>query len=93
MHAVFALGDFLNAFVSFALVMAAVYFFVVTPIDALVARMRKAPAPADPTTKKCPNVSAKYRLTPAGVHTVLSLSGSAIRRSNKGSGQRTRNGQ
>jgi large conductance mechanosensitive channel len=54
MHAVFALGDFLNAFVSFALVMAAVYFFVVTPIDALVARMRKAPAPADPTTKKCP---------------------------------------
>ena len=32
----------------------AVYFFVVTPINALIARMRKAPAPADPTTKKCP---------------------------------------
>jgi large conductance mechanosensitive channel len=31
-----------------------VYFFVVTPINALIARMRKAPAPADPTTKKCP---------------------------------------
>lgn len=50
---VFAVGDFINAAVSFALVSAAVYFFVVTPVNALVARMRKAPAPADPTTKKC----------------------------------------
>ena len=51
---IFALGDFINALVSFLLVAAAVYFFVVTPINALVSRMRKAPAPADPTTKKCP---------------------------------------
>ena len=50
----FLLGDFLNALISFLLVAAAVYFFVVTPINALVSRMRKAPAPADPTTKKCP---------------------------------------
>jgi large conductance mechanosensitive channel len=50
----FLYGDFLNAVVSFLLVAAAVYFFVVTPINALVARMRKDPAPADPTTKKCP---------------------------------------
>jgi large conductance mechanosensitive channel len=50
----FAVGDFINAVVSFVLVAAAVYFFVVTPLNALVARMRKAPAPADPTTKKCP---------------------------------------
>jgi len=49
---VFAVGDFINALVSFLLVAAAVYFFVVTPVNALVARMRKAPAPADPTTKK-----------------------------------------
>ena len=40
--------------VSFILVAAAVYFFVVTPINALIARTRKDPAPADPTTKKCP---------------------------------------
>jgi large conductance mechanosensitive channel len=39
--------------VSFLLIAAAVYFFVVTPVNALVARMRKDPAPADPTTKKC----------------------------------------
>jgi len=51
---VFPIGDFINAAVSFLLIAAAVYFFVVTPINALVARMRKAPAPADPTTKKCP---------------------------------------
>ena len=50
---VFALGDFINAMVSLILVAAAVYFFVVTPVNLLVARMRKAPAPADPTTKKC----------------------------------------
>jgi large conductance mechanosensitive channel len=51
---VFPVGDFINTVVSFLLIAAAVYFFVVTPINALVTRMRKAPAPADPTTKKCP---------------------------------------
>jgi len=50
----FLYGDFVNTLISFLLVAAAVYFFVVTPINALVTRMRKAPAPADPTTKKCP---------------------------------------
>jgi len=51
---VFLVGEFINALVSFLLIAAAVYFFVVTPINALVARMRKAPATADPSTKKCP---------------------------------------
>ncbi|MBV8053550.1 MAG: large conductance mechanosensitive channel protein MscL [Acidobacteriaceae bacterium] len=51
---VFALGDFINAAISFLLIAAAVYFFVVVPVNMLVARMRKAPAPADPTTRKCP---------------------------------------
>ncbi|HKW16390.1 MAG TPA: large conductance mechanosensitive channel protein MscL [Terriglobales bacterium] len=50
----FPVGDFINAGVSFILVAAAVYFFVVAPVNMLVTRMRKAPAPADPTTKKCP---------------------------------------
>jgi large conductance mechanosensitive channel len=52
-NSIFAIGDFINAVVAFLLVAAAVYFFVVTPLNLLVARMRKAPAPADPTTKKC----------------------------------------
>jgi large conductance mechanosensitive channel len=51
---VFPVGEFITALVSFLLIAAAVYFFVVTPINALIARTRKAPAPADPTTKKCP---------------------------------------
>jgi large conductance mechanosensitive channel len=49
----FPVGDFINAAVAFLLVAAAVYFFVVTPVNLLVTRTRKAPAPADPTTKKC----------------------------------------
>ena len=50
----FLYGDFINAVLSFLIIATAVYFFVVTPLNALVARMRKATAPADPTTKKCP---------------------------------------
>jgi large conductance mechanosensitive channel len=50
----FPVGDFINAAISFLLIASAVYFFVVTPVNALVARMHKAPVPADPTTKKCP---------------------------------------
>ncbi len=46
---VFPIGDFITAVVSFLLVAGAVYFFVVTPINALVARTRK-----DPVPKKCP---------------------------------------
>jgi large conductance mechanosensitive channel len=50
----FLYGDFINAAIAFLLVAAAVYFFVVLPINTLIQRYRKAPAPADPTTKKCP---------------------------------------
>jgi large conductance mechanosensitive channel len=46
-------GDFINALVSFLLVAAAIYFFVVTPINALMAKVKKEPAPAAATTKKC----------------------------------------
>jgi large conductance mechanosensitive channel len=60
---VFVLGDFLNALISFLLVATAVYFFVITPINALVARMRKAPAPADPTTKKCPECQSEIPIS------------------------------
>ena len=50
----FLIGDFINALVSFLLVSAAIYFFVVVPVNALTARMRRGEAPPDPTTKKCP---------------------------------------
>jgi large conductance mechanosensitive channel len=50
----FLIGDFINAVVSFFLVAAAVYFFIVTPMNMIVERRRRGEAPADPTTKKCP---------------------------------------
>ena len=50
----FFIGDFINALVSFFLVGTAVYFFVVLPVNKLMARMRRGEAPPDPTTKKCP---------------------------------------
>jgi large conductance mechanosensitive channel len=50
----FLIGDFINALVSFLLVSAAIYFFVVVPVNALTARARRGEAPPDPTTKKCP---------------------------------------
>ena len=50
----FLIGDFLNALIAFILMAAAVYFFVVAPMNAWVARRRRGEAPADPTTKKCP---------------------------------------
>ena len=50
----FLYGAFINALISFLLVAAAVYFFVVVPMNKLVEWSRKTPAPADPTTKKCP---------------------------------------
>jgi large conductance mechanosensitive channel len=48
----FLYGEFVNAVVAFVIIGAVLYFFVVMPYTALVARSHKEP-PADPTTKKC----------------------------------------
>ena len=48
----FLYGDFIDALLAFVIVAAVIYYFVVLPVNALVARSRKEP-PADPTTKKC----------------------------------------
>ena len=52
----FKIGDFLDKAISFLIVATVVYFFVVLPINWLLARVKaaKAEAPAAPTTKKCP---------------------------------------
>ncbi len=49
----FRYGDFINKLISFVLIAAVIFFAVVKPINALVARSRRQP-PADPTTTKCP---------------------------------------
>jgi large conductance mechanosensitive channel len=52
--AVISYGTFLNALIAFLLVAAAVYFFMVAPMNAWKARAARNAAPADPTSKKCP---------------------------------------
>jgi large conductance mechanosensitive channel len=44
----------LNALIAFLLVATAVYFFIVAPMNAYIARSRRGEAPSDPTSKKCP---------------------------------------
>jgi large conductance mechanosensitive channel len=46
----FPIGDFINAVISFILIAAAVYFFIVLPMNTLLARMRRGEAAPDPTT-------------------------------------------
>ena len=50
----FPVGDFVNACVSFLLIASVIYFFVVLPVNTLVARMKRGEKPPDPTTRKCP---------------------------------------
>lgn len=49
-HSTFAYGDFLNNLITFVTVAAAMFFFVVAPINYLMARR----AQEDPDTKQCP---------------------------------------
>ena len=48
----FAIGDFINALVSFLLVAAAIYYFVVLPMNAITARFKKADEPVK--LRECP---------------------------------------
>src|ERR687883_996366 len=49
----FLYGDFINVLITFVSIAAAVFFFVVKPVNMLLARYRREPLP-DPTIKKCP---------------------------------------
>ena len=49
----FDYGLFLNALIAFVLVAIVLFFLVIKPVNALVARSRTEP-PADPTTRNCP---------------------------------------
>ena len=48
----FMYGHFLNAVISFLLVSGSIFFFVIKPMNMLIARTRKE-EPAAPSTKKC----------------------------------------
>lgn len=49
----FLYGDFLNVLISFLMVSAAVFFFVVKPVNALMSRRKTGPE-VEATTKDCP---------------------------------------
>jgi len=50
----FLYGAFINAVISFLLIAAAIYFVVVVPMNKLAERRARGQAPADATTKQCP---------------------------------------
>ncbi|MGA7955252.1 MAG: large conductance mechanosensitive channel protein MscL [Gloeobacterales cyanobacterium] len=50
----FTYGEFINAMISFIIIAAVVYYFVVLPINTLVERSKKAESVAAPTTRPCP---------------------------------------
>ena len=50
----FRYGAFINAVISFLLIAAAIYFVVVVPMNKLAERRARGQAPADATTKQCP---------------------------------------
>src|ERR671924_382469 len=49
----FLYGDFINALITFVSIAAAVFFFVVKPVNMLMAR-RKTEPPVDETVRQCP---------------------------------------
>lgn len=54
----FLIGDFINALLSFLVIAAVVYFFVVVPLNRLVARFSADTPPAAPT-HECPECLSK----------------------------------
>jgi len=52
-NSVFTYGNFINALLSFVLVAAAIFFVVMKPVNAMIARSRNQPPP-DPTTMQYP---------------------------------------
>ena len=50
---VIQIGNFLNAVVAFLIIAGVVYFVIVVPMNAVMARMKKPEAPAAPATKVC----------------------------------------
>lgn len=49
----FLYGEFINALIAFVIIAAVVFFFVIKPVNALMARFQPAP-PVDVKTRQCP---------------------------------------
>jgi large conductance mechanosensitive channel len=55
----FSYGAFINSVLAFVFIAAAVFFFVVKPINAMVSRGK---VPEDPTTRQCPECLSEIPL-------------------------------
>ncbi|MBI3964190.1 MAG: large conductance mechanosensitive channel protein MscL [Chloroflexi bacterium] len=54
----FLVGDFVNVLISFFLLSAVVYYFVVVPVNRLMDRLKGEP-PTGPLTRECPECLSK----------------------------------
>ncbi|MEI6042026.1 MAG: large conductance mechanosensitive channel protein MscL [bacterium] len=50
----FMVGDFINSLMSFFIIVFSVYFFVLTPINILIARAKRDLKKLEPKKKECP---------------------------------------
>lgn len=50
----FFYGKFINSLISFVVIAAVIFFFVIKPLNKLQERAAKNKTPVDPTEKKCP---------------------------------------
>ena len=57
----FRYGAFINSLLSFLIVAAVVFLFVVKPMNAMLTRMRTQPTP-DPLTAKCPECLSEVQV-------------------------------
>ncbi len=55
----FLIGDFINALISFIVIAAVVYFFIVLPVQRLMERFKPAPVAAPETVRDCPYCLSK----------------------------------
>jgi large conductance mechanosensitive channel len=55
---VFRYGDFFNSLLSFLIIAAVVFFLIITPLNAMMARRAKEPL-EDPLLRKCPECTSE----------------------------------
>jgi large conductance mechanosensitive channel len=55
----FMIGDFINVVLSFVILAAILYFFVVLPVEALMSRYKGEAVPEPVTTRECPHCLSK----------------------------------
>jgi large conductance mechanosensitive channel len=50
----FLYGEFINAVVSFLIIASVVFFFIIQPVNKLMAHASRSKTPEEPSDKKCP---------------------------------------